>query len=94
MRHCAATAGRSASSPSARAAVAVFVFAYFEPQKLFIDDRVAEALPSAAGAPPSATESPSSTATTETPAVRTLSQGDVSQLRARDSGRARVIATR
>src|SRR5512132_2951832 len=30
------------------AALAAFVLAYFEPQKLFIDDRVAEALPSAA----------------------------------------------
>ena len=29
------------------AALAVFVLAYFEPQKLFIDDRVAEALPAA-----------------------------------------------
>ena len=30
------------------AALAAFVLAYFEPQKLFIDDRVAEALPAAA----------------------------------------------
>jgi hypothetical protein len=29
------------------AAIVVFVLAYFEPQKLFIDDRVAEALPAA-----------------------------------------------
>jgi hypothetical protein len=29
------------------AALAAFVLAYFEPQKLFIDDRVAEALPAA-----------------------------------------------
>jgi hypothetical protein len=29
-------------------AVTVFVLAYFEPQKLFVDDRVAEALPAAA----------------------------------------------
>jgi electron transfer DM13 len=29
------------------AAIAAFVLAYFEPQKLFIDDRVAEALPAA-----------------------------------------------
>jgi hypothetical protein len=29
-------------------AIAIFVLAYFEPQKLFIDDRVAEALPAAA----------------------------------------------
>jgi hypothetical protein len=32
------------------AAIAVFVLAYFEPQKLFIDDRVAEAPPTAASA--------------------------------------------
>ena len=70
----------------------MFVFAYFEPHKLFIDDRVAEALPSAAGAPPSATESPSSTATTETPAVRTLSQGAFRSYEHATSGRARVIA--
>ncbi len=76
----------------AGAAVAVFVFAYFEPDKLFIDDRVSEALPSAAGAPPSATESPSSTATTETPAVRTLSQGAFRSYEHATSGRARVIA--
>ena len=31
----------------AGAAVAAFVLAYFEPQKLFIDDRVAEAVPAA-----------------------------------------------
>src|SRR5215218_9446742 len=30
------------------AAVTAFVLAYFEPQKLFVDDRVAEALPAAA----------------------------------------------
>ena len=29
------------------AVLAAFVLAYFEPQKLFIDDRVAEALPAA-----------------------------------------------
>jgi hypothetical protein len=74
------------------AAVAVFVLAYFEPHKLFIDDRVSEALPSAAGAPPSATESPSSTATTKTPAVRTLSQGAFRSYEHATSGRARVIA--
>jgi electron transfer DM13 len=32
----------------AAAAVTAFVLAYFEPQKLFVDDRVAEALPAAA----------------------------------------------
>jgi hypothetical protein len=40
-----------ASALAALLGVAIFVFAYFEPQKLFIDDRVHEALPTVAGEP-------------------------------------------
>jgi hypothetical protein len=66
-------------------ALLVFVLAYFEPQKLFIDDRVAEALPTvAAPATPAAASEP--------PPLRTLSRETFRSYEHATSGSARVIA--
>jgi electron transfer DM13 len=59
----------------------VFVLAYFEPQKLVIDDRVSEALPAPAAAAPAG----------ETPRVRTLSRAPFRSYEHATSGRARVL---
>jgi hypothetical protein len=63
----------------------VFVLAYFEPQKLVIDDRVSEALPAPAAAAPGAPAG-------ETPRVRTLSRAPFRSNEHATSGRARVLA--
>ena len=68
----------------AGAALVAFVLAYFEPQKLFIDDSVGEPLPSlpvTASAPPAGR-----------PALRTLSTGAFRSYEHATTGRARVIA--
>jgi hypothetical protein len=66
-------------------AIVAFVLAYFEPQKLFIDDRVAEALPTvAAPATPAAA--------TAKPPLRTLSRGTFRSYEHATSGSARVVA--
>jgi electron transfer DM13 len=70
------------------AAVIAFVLAYFEPQKLFIDDRVDEAVPVAATRAPSAKpERPA-----RTRASRTLSVAAFRSFEHDTTGRARVIA--
>jgi hypothetical protein len=63
----------------------VFVLAYFEPQKLVIEDRVSEALPAPAAAAPDAPAG-------ETPRVRTLSRAPFRSYEHATSGRARVLA--
>jgi Electron transfer DM13 len=66
-------------------AILIFVLAYFEPQKLFIDDRVAEPLPTVA--------TPATPATAgQPPRVRTLSSATFRSYEHATSGRARVIA--
>jgi hypothetical protein len=64
------------------AALTAFVLAYFEPQKLFVDDRVAEALPAAPAAPDAGR-----------PRVRTLSTAPFRSYEHATRGRARVIVT-
>jgi len=66
-------------------ATLTFVLAYFEPQKLFIDDRVSEALPAPRAPVPGAPAD-------ETPAVRTLSRAPFRSYEHATSGRARVLA--
>jgi hypothetical protein len=70
----------------AAAGVALFVLLYFEPQKLFIDDRVDEALPVAA---PAAAGAPA--AAPARPAVRTLAHGRFRSYEHSSRGRVRVI---
>jgi Electron transfer DM13 len=67
------------------AGLAAFVLLYFEPQKLFIDDEVHEALPVAApGAEaPTGVDSP--------PTLRVLSTGSFRSYEHATSGRARVL---
>jgi Electron transfer DM13 len=62
------------------AGVVAFVLAYFEPQKLIIDDRVSEPVP-ALGTPHG-----------HGPAVRTVSSGAFRSFEHHTTGRARVIA--
>jgi hypothetical protein len=70
--------------------LAVFVLAYFEPQKLFIDDRVDEALPTAPAAPaPPAT--PAAAAAPPKPALQVLSNAGFRSYEHETSGRAKVI---
>jgi Electron transfer DM13 len=67
------------------AGLVAFVLLYFEPQKLFIDDEVHEALPVAAptaGAP---------AATAAKPSIRVLSTGRFRSYEHATSGRARVL---
>ena len=66
------------------AAFTAFVLAYFQPQKLFIDDRVDEPLPAAAPA-----SRPSSAPSR--PAIRTLSTGAFRSYEHSSRGEARVI---
>ena len=70
----------------AGAALLAFVFAYFEPQKLVIDDRVSEALPPAAAA------SGGSASARTLATVRTLSNAEFRSYEHATSGRARVLA--
>jgi hypothetical protein len=64
------------------AGLVAFVLLYFEPQKLFIDDEVHEALPAAAKAP---------TASDTSPTLRVLSTGRFRSYEHATSGRARVL---
>jgi hypothetical protein len=66
-------------------AALIFVLAYFEPQKLFIDDRVSEALPALPATPQGAPAE-------DVPAVRTLSRAPFRSYEHATSGRARVLA--
>jgi electron transfer DM13 len=79
-RHSRLVAGVALSG----VAILAFVFAYFEPQKLFIDDRVSEALPPPAAAP--------GAPVLATPTVRTLSRAPFRSYEHATSGRARVLA--
>jgi len=71
------------------AVVVAFVVVWFQPQKLFIDDRVDEALPVAAAA-----SAPASAAADESPAIRTLSTAPFRSHEHATQGRARVLAVR
>jgi hypothetical protein len=64
-------------------AMGVFVLLYFEPQKLFIDDEVHEALPVAAA--------PAAAPSGERPTVRVLSTGAFRSYEHATHGRARVL---
>ena len=79
---------RVAAGVATAAAVALgaFVLVWFQPQKLFIDERVDEALPSAAAAP-----SGRDTAAAERPMLRTLSLAPFVSHEHASRGRARVI---
>jgi electron transfer DM13 len=70
---------------TAAAALIAFVLLYFEPQKLFIDDEVHEALP-VATSPSSAPAQPD-----DQPAVRVTSTGRFRSYEHATSGRARVL---
>ena len=70
----------------AGAAFLLFVFAYFEPQKLVIDDRVSEALP------PAAAEGPAPSSRKAIATVRTLTDAEFRSYEHATSGRARVLA--
>ena len=67
------------------AGLVAFVLLYFEPQKLFIDDEVHEALPAAAPGAKAATAVDSS------PTLRVLSTGRFRSYEHATSGRARVL---
>ena len=74
--------------------VTIFILAYFEPQKLFIDDRVNEPLPSLG--PATANAGPQATAKNATgkpsqPTIRTLARGAFQSYEHSTSGRARVL---
>ena len=74
------------------AGLIAFVLAYFEPQKLFINDVVHEPLPSLAA--PVASRAPARdrrTATPSVPALRTLSSGRFRSYEHASTGIARVI---
>jgi Electron transfer DM13 len=66
---------------------AIFVLAYFEPQKLFIDDRVNEPLPTA----PASLQSGPSSGTAHRSALKILSQGSFTSYEHASHGQARVI---
>lgn len=68
--------------------LAIFVLAYFEPQKLFIDDRVDEALPTAPAAPgtPATPARPAAP-----PALRVVSNTGFRSYEHDTSGRAKLI---
>jgi hypothetical protein len=80
----------TASGLAAAIGVSVFVLAYFEPQALFIDKKVDEALPAASVPAPPAT----GTARPATPpaAPRTLASGSFRSFEHDTTGRAKVIA--
>lgn len=69
------------------AGVAAFVLLYFEPQKLFIDDKVNEALPAAAGE----TQPDEGGASPQTRRPKTLTSGDFRSLEHGTSGRALLL---
>jgi hypothetical protein len=69
-------------------AVAVFVLVYFEPQKLFIDDRVDEGLPTAAAGEPA---TPSEGRRPRQPRIRTIAEGAFQSYEHSTSGGARVL---
>jgi hypothetical protein len=72
--------------------VIVFVLAYFEPQKLVIDDRVAEPVPSLeSGEGPGAGSAGDAGGKGREPAIETLSSGDFQSYEHSTTGRARVI---
>src|SRR6266566_1054557 len=77
----------SASAALLVVGLAIFVLAYFEPQKLFIDDRVNEPLPTA---PASLQDGPSS-GTAHRAALKTLSHGSFTSYEHASHGQARVI---
>ena len=68
-------------------AVAAFVLVWFQPQKLFIDDRVDEGLP----APRPPATSSAGTPAAETPMLRTLSIAPFRSHEHATQGRARVV---
>jgi hypothetical protein len=70
---------------AAAAALLAFVVLYFEPQKLFIDDEVHEALP-VVTAPADASAQPD-----ERPAIRVVSTGRFRSYEHATSGRARIL---
>lgn len=70
---------------AAGVAVAIFVLVYFQPQKLFIDDRIDEALPAASAEPTAAT----SGATTSAPVV--VGSGAFRSLAHATSGTAKLV---
>jgi hypothetical protein len=80
------------------AAAAAFVFTYFEPHKLFIDDTVNEAVPESAGIVESessvtadGSETPSPAETSEPGPPRTLSRGPFHGLEHETSGEALLL---
>ena len=76
----------------ALAALTAFVLVWFQPQKLFIDDRVDEALPTAKRAAPAAPQGERAPApTSPEPMLRTLSLAAFHSHEHATEGRARVI---
>jgi hypothetical protein len=70
-----------------------FVLAWFQPQKLFVDDRVDEAIPTATSAPrdPSGDEPGADTSTSVPPEVVELASGEFISRDHGTSGTARVL---
>jgi hypothetical protein len=76
------------------AGVVVVVVALYQPQKLFIETTVDEALPSAATASPAPTSAPAAAATASTTSAartRELAMGELRGLAHRGSGRVRLL---
>jgi len=72
--------------------VLVFVLVYFQPQKLVIDDRVSEPLPSlASGAGSGTDDGAAADGKQGEPAIETLSRGDFQSFEHSTTGQARVI---
>jgi hypothetical protein len=83
---------------AALVAAAVFVLVWFQPQKLFIDDRVNEALPTAAApgerGDAAAAAAGAAAPSAPVPALRTLSNAPFRSHEHATEGRARVIRLR
>jgi electron transfer DM13 len=78
-----------ALAAAAGVALTAFVLVWFQPQKLFIDDRVDEALPAAPANPPPGDGAP--TAPQREPMLRTLALAPFHSHEHATEGRARVI---
>lgn len=74
---------------AAGVAAAIFVLVYFQPQKLFIDDRVNESLPTAA--PPSVVTQSSAPGSTTAPGPVTAASGSFRSLAHPTSGTAKIV---
>jgi hypothetical protein len=80
-----------AVAATAAAALTAFVLVWFQPQKLFIDDRVDEALPVAPAGAPTGGRAPATPAPEPEPMLRTLSLAPFHSHEHATEGRARVL---